>query len=275
MTSEQGMNGERLVGALEAVWSSTAALCRDLTDEEWALPTRCPGWSVQDLISHMLGTEAMLAGRPQPAVDVPDAPHLRNDIGRFNEAWIIERRSHCGADVLDEFVAITSDRLAALGRMRQAQFDEEAWTPAGKATYGRFMQIRVFDCWMHEQDARAALDRPGHLTGPAVDVSLDEIAQALGYAVGKRAGAPAGSSVALVVNGPTRHRFDVVVTDRARLSATPTLAPTTTVTTDLATFVALVGGRIDPEEPLDGGIVTVSGDAELGRAVATHLAFVI
>ena len=43
----------------------------------------------------------------------------------------------------------------------------------------------------------------------------------------------------------------------------------------LATFVALVGGRIDPVAPLDGGLVTVSGDAELGRAVATHLAFVI
>ena len=158
MTSERGTNSERLVGALEAVWSSTATLCRDLTDEEWALPTRCPGWSVQDLVAHMLGTEAMLAGRSQPAVEVPDAPHLRNDIGRFNEAWIIERRSRRGADVLDEFVEITSDRLAALGRMDQAQFDEEAWTPAGKATYGRFMQIRVFDCWMHEQDARAAID---------------------------------------------------------------------------------------------------------------------
>lgn len=275
MASEQPTNRERLIGALDAVWTSTAALCADLTDDEWARPSRCPGWSVKDLVSHMLGTEAMLAGRPQPSVDVPDADHLRNDIGRLNEAWIVERRERSGAEVLAEFTAITTDRLATLGRMDQAQFDEEAWTPAGKATYGRFMQIRVFDCWMHEQDARAALDRPGHLDGPAVDVSLDEISTALGYAIGKRAGAPSGSSVALVITGPTRHRFDVVVTDRARVSSTPILVPTTTVTTDLATFAALVGGRIDPGPELTAGRVSIAGDPDLGHTVATHLAFVI
>ena len=32
-----------------------------------------------------------------------------------------------------------------------------SFTPAGKDTYGRFMQIRVFDCWLHEQDIRDAL----------------------------------------------------------------------------------------------------------------------
>lgn len=275
MPSERSLTRDDIVDALASVWSSIATMCGTLTEEEWATPSRLPGWSVKDVVAHIVGTEAMLAGRPQPEVELGDAPHLRNDIGRFNEAWIVERRGRPGPEVLAEFVAITEERLAALGRMDQAQFDEEAWTPAGHATYGRFMQIRVFDCWMHEQDVRAALGRPGHLEGVAVVVSLAEIATALGYAVGKRGGAPAGSSVALVVTGPTRHRFDVVVTDRARVSDTPALAPTATVSTDLATFAALVGGRIDAEEAVDDGRVALAGDPELARAVATHLAFVI
>ena len=42
-------------------------------------------------------------------------------------------------------------------------------TPAGPDTYGRFMRVRIFDCWMHEQDIRRAVGRPGHVEGPAVD----------------------------------------------------------------------------------------------------------
>ncbi|MFN8053492.1 MAG: maleylpyruvate isomerase family mycothiol-dependent enzyme [Acidimicrobiales bacterium] len=265
----------QLIDALRDVWTSIATLGHDLTPVEWATPSRLPGWTVQDLVSHILGTESMLAGRPQPTVEVPEADHLRNDIGKFNEAWIVERRDRPGAEVLAEFEEITSERLAALERMSPAQFDEEAWTPAGHATYGRFMQIRVFDSWMHEQDLRDAVDRPGHLTGPAVDVSMAEVETALGYAVGKRGQAPAGSSVALVVTAPERRRYDVVVSDRARVSPTPTISPTATVSTDLATFVALVGGRIDPAAALRDGRVELSGDAELSERVATHLSFVI
>lgn len=266
---------DRIVSALADVWGAVAELGAGLTDAEWDLPTRCPGWTVRDQVSHMIGTESMLAGRAQPTVEVGEPDHVRNDIGRLNEAWIAERRDRPGGEVLDEFRRITADRLATLERMDQAQFDEEAWTPAGHATYGRFMQIRVFDCWMHELDIRAAVGRAGHVDGVAADVALDEIATALGFAVGKRAGAPSGSTVALVVSGSPRRRFDIEVTDRARVVTSQVLAPTATVTTDLTTFAALVGGRIDPEGPIVDGRVALAGDPALADRVARNLAFVI
>ena len=37
------------------------------------------------------------------------------------------------------------------------------------------MRIRVFDCWLHEQDIRDAVGRPGGEDGPAASVALDEI----------------------------------------------------------------------------------------------------
>ena len=275
MASEPTMTRDDIVQALDDVWGSLATIGATLSDDEWERPSRLAGWSVKDLYAHVLGTEAMLLGRPQPTVDVPDAPHLRNDIARFNEAWIIERRERPGAEVLAEFVEVTGERLAALARMDRAQFDEEAWTPAGHATYGRFMQIRVFDSWMHEQDVRDAVGRPGDLDGVAVEVVLAEIAEALGFVVGKRAGAPSGASVALVITGPHRHRFDVAVTDRARVTTTPALSPTATVATDLSTFAALIGGRVDPDAVLASGSVDLAGDPDLAHAVATNLAFVI
>jgi hypothetical protein len=35
------------------------------------------------------------------------------------------------------------------------------------------MHIRIFDCWVHEQDMRRATGRPGHLTGPVVHTTSD------------------------------------------------------------------------------------------------------
>lgn len=275
MVNAANAQRDRLVTALDQVWSAIGDRCRSLDDEGWDRSTRLPGWSVRDVVSHVIATEAMLAGRAPTAGETADALHVRNDIGRFNESGVADRRSRTGAEIIAELQAVTAERLEQLSRMSATQFEEEAWTPAGLATYGRFMQIRLFDCWVHELDLRDALGLDGYVGPPAVDVALDEVATALGYAVGKRAAAPDGSSVAVIVSGDDRRRYDVVVDGRARLSETPVLAPTATIATDLVTFAALIGGRIDPEVPLDDGRVELLGDEVLARRVATHLAFVI
>ena len=68
-------------------------------------PTCLPGWTVRDQLSHLTGTEEMLAGLPTPDVDVSHLAHLRNDIARANEAWIESRRALPGAEVLTAFRA--------------------------------------------------------------------------------------------------------------------------------------------------------------------------
>ncbi len=131
----------------------------------------------------------MLLGRPDEQIDVGDPPHLNNDIGKFNEVAVVTRRDKSGPEVLAEFAIVAGERKAALKSMTEDDFDAESFTPAGQDTYGRFMQIRVFDCWIHEQDCREALGLPGHHRGPAVEVTLDEMTTAMGFIVGKKAGA--------------------------------------------------------------------------------------
>src|SRR5262245_26311162 len=111
----------------------------------------------------MIGTESILLGNASPTVDVTGLGQLRNDIGPVHDAWVEYRRGSPTEEILAEFRSVTDARRQALAAMTQADFDAESWTPAGQATYGRFMQIRVFDCWMHEQDARVALGQPGSL----------------------------------------------------------------------------------------------------------------
>lgn len=270
----QGFDRDALVGELRAVWRSLAEACDGIAEADWDIATRCPGWTVRDQLSHVLGTELMLAGAPAPGVD-DVGEHVRNDIGRVNEAWIAQRRTLPGPDVLAEFREITSGRLDVLAAMTQANFDADSWTPAGPATFGRFMQIRVFDSWMHDLDVRAALGRPALRSGPVVERALAEIALALGFVVGRKAGAPQGASVAVIVTGDSPHRFDVIVDGRASLSPVPIDAPTASLTLDLELFAAAVGGRVDPSAGPLAAAVGLEGDQELARRVLAELAFVI
>src|SRR5437016_5778549 len=93
--SVTGMN-EPLIEMFEDVWGDIISLCNGLTDEQWLLPTDCPGWSVQDHVAHMIGTERMLLGEQPEAPPVDDAPHVRNDIGKANEQWIATYRARSG-----------------------------------------------------------------------------------------------------------------------------------------------------------------------------------
>jgi predicted lipid carrier protein YhbT len=63
---------------------------------------------------------------------------------------------------------------------------------------------------------------------------------------------------------------------RGRAAVVAELAdPAAEITTDFATFMLLCCGRIDPEGPLTDGRVVLSGDPEIGAAVARNLSFTI
>jgi hypothetical protein len=101
--------------------------------------------------------------------------------------------------------------------MSREDFDSPTQTPVGQAPYRRFMEIRVFDCWMHEQDIRQALARPGHEVGPCAEMSIDEVVRALGFIIGKQAAVPDGSTVTIDLVGPIRRTLHVAVTGRAEV----------------------------------------------------------
>ena len=167
-------------------------------------------------------------------------------------------------------IGVASSMAAALVA---TAFDAPSWTPAGEDTYGRYMRIRVMDQWFHEQDVREAIGRPGHLSGLAPEVVLDELSSAMGYVVGKQANFPEGSSVRIDLRGPMSHRWDIAVTDRARVVDQLSGEPTVTVTMPGATFCRLAGGRREWNHPWVRSAVVVEGDHDLGDQLLANLAF--
>jgi uncharacterized protein (TIGR03083 family) len=265
---------DRVVSVLGDEWAAIADLVSGLDDAAWATPV-LPGWDVHDVLAHLTGTELALSGAALPSAPAgaPDGPHVHNDIGKVNELWVLELRKRSNAELLGEFRDITAGRLASLREMPVADFNAPSWTPAGPGTYRRFMEIRIFDCWMHEQDIRAAVGIPGHESGPAAERSLDEVAGALGYIIGKRGRAPDGSSVLIRLDGPVERELRVVTSGRAKVVEEIDGEPTATIVLSSSLFLRLAGGREDPQAALER--IRLGGDVSLARQLAVNLAFTI
>jgi uncharacterized protein (TIGR03083 family) len=227
----------------------------------------------------MAGTESMLLGlaTPEPDVDLETVEHVRNFVGAMNEPWVRSLRGESGAALLERFRDVTAQRRAVLTAIPVEEWNAPTQTPAGPDSYGRFMRIRAFDCWMHEQDIRAALGREpsaAQLSGADARQSLDEMAASMSFVVGKRGQAPDGSRVLLELTGPLSREIRVAVDGRAALVEDFGGAePTTVVTLDGLQFTRLAGGRgLVSYRPAD---IDYSGDSVVGKRIVENLAYVI
>ncbi|MEE6134738.1 maleylpyruvate isomerase family mycothiol-dependent enzyme [Mycobacterium sp. 050128] len=268
-----------VLDGLFAVWDSIDALLAGLPEADWRAATPLPGWDVQGVVSHIIGTESFLQGiaAPEPDIDVKTLDHVRNDIGAMNECWVRELGSQPSSTVLERYRAITGERRKVLQEMSEQEWNAETFTPAGPESYGRFMRIRVFDCWIHEQDIRVAIQRPSsdaELEGAASRLSLDEVAATLGFVVGKLAKAPDGSRILFDLTGPLARSIRVNVDGRAAVVADfGGLEPTATVRVDALQFTRLAGGRpMCPARPQD---VELAGDKDVAGRIVERLNFVI
>ena len=264
--------------ALFACWDDIERLLTAVPDVLWKSPTPLPGWCVHDVVAHVIGTESMLAGIPTPEADIDTSTldHVRNRIGEMNECWVRHLGGEAADEMLQRFRSVTATRRDMLTAMSDEEWNAMTATPAGPDTYGRFMRVRVFDCWMHEQDIRDALSRPStdaDLGTSAARLAMDEIAASMGFVVGKLGKAPDGSRVAIELTGPLARTIAVAVNGRAQVVDDFDAAPTTTIRMDGLQFSRLGGGR--PMTTARSAAIEFDGDAEIGRRIVDNLAYVI
>ncbi len=247
-------------------------LLRSLDADEWHRPTDCPGWDVRAVAAHLAHLEAATAGWPQPPVEVPEAAHLTSPMSRYTEEGPVARASWSNEDVLDELAAASAERLAALRADPPTDpAGAPPHTPAGIAwPWERLLSNRAFDVWIHEQDVRRAVDRPGGFDGPPAAHAVEVLASSLPFIVGKRVAPPTGSTVVLRVRGPQALERAVRMGDDGRATTLDRAPddPTLTLTLDTEAFVVLAAGRRRPDEVA----VDIAGDGALGERLLASLA---
>jgi uncharacterized protein (TIGR03083 family) len=261
--------------ALAETWGALAEVSHDLSTTEWALPTECPGWDVKDQLSHVIGIERMLMGEPVPAWEGPLGDHVKNDSAAAHEPWVAVRRALPGPDVHTEFVEVTRTRLDQLEGRTEEEWAVVGFSPVGDVPYAVFMEVRVFDCWVHEQDARRALDRPGGSGNRASAMALDRMQSAMPFVVGKKAGCAEGTAVRFDVGGEgdDARAFTIAVQGGRARQVGDEVIPNVLLSFSTAGFVRLCCGRAAAEQVEAARGVVVAGDAVVARSVLGAMNF--
>jgi len=240
-------------------------LCDRMTADQWQVQSLCPDWTARDVVKHLGGMERVMSGW------VPDSSDELPDFNGFSTFDADSDGQHDGA-----FAQLVSDTFAVrrgdLAKLTQEDLERPSWTPVGVKTFGRFLEIRVFDFWVHERDITTPLQWPTDDSGPRAEISLAEVTGSLGFIVGKRVGLPDGASIVFHITGPLARDLSVVVDGRAKVVGHID-SPDVEVTTDFLTFMQLACGRIDPQAQIDDGTISWAGNGEFGDRAARNLRF--
>ncbi|GAA5068087.1 maleylpyruvate isomerase family mycothiol-dependent enzyme [Nocardia callitridis] len=271
---------DEIVPLLTEQWDALAKLVAGLDENRWRTPSPLPGWTVFDVIAHVVGTESMLLGEKPPAhdpnrvkTDVRGLAHVHNETAVLNEIWIDRLRPLSGDRLFALYDEVTERRTAAL-----TQLDAEGWarqtpSPIGQISYGAFMRVRLFDCWVHELDIADSLGREVEEGGPRAEAAFAEFARSIPRVVAKRGEAPSGSRITFVLTGPLARTLHIAVAERASYVDGFDEQANVEITMDSGLFVRLGGGRTTADEHTEQ--ISITGDEQLGERLVRNLAFTI
>lgn len=214
-----------------------AALLAGLTDDQWAAASRCAGWSVQDVVAHLVTTNQFWAFSITAGLQGEPSRFLASFDPVASPAQMVEAvRSWSPTEArtrFDDANAALADAVAAIG----AADDPDPWallaeTPPGHLSLRALALHALWDSWIHERDIAVPL-------GLDPVLEADEIAAALAYVAGL------GPAFA-VLGGSTRQgALDLRATDP-----------------DLRFVVHLDGGSVTVDRgPAPTGAVVVTADA--------------
>jgi uncharacterized protein (TIGR03083 family) len=152
------------------------AMLTGLSEADWRSASRCEGWTVQDVVAHLVGVNgfwqiSVLAG----LAGTPTRLLARFDPAATPPLMVAGMRGLEPAEVLDQFVASNDAFLAALGDLDERGWSTVAETPAGHVSIRLLAHHALWDCWVHERDVALPL-------GPAPAVEPDEVLSCLRYA---------------------------------------------------------------------------------------------
>lgn len=176
-------------------------LLTDLDEDEWRAASRCDGWSVQDVVAHLVGVNAfweasVLAG----LAGTPTRVLAAFDPAAHPPMMIEPMRALSSSEILDQFVASNEGFLGALERLDEQGWSMPAESPAGHVSIRLLAYHALWDSWVHERDIALPL-------GLTPTDEPDEIGSALRYA------AAVGPALAITHASVSAGEFAVVATD--------------------------------------------------------------
>ncbi|HEX6500444.1 MAG TPA: maleylpyruvate isomerase N-terminal domain-containing protein [Micromonosporaceae bacterium] len=173
-----------LLDHLGLVWAAWARVGSSLTDEQWAAPTRLPGWAVVDVYAHHSAFPGAIATiATSPAADAPmthagasallamfNAPngpaHTMSDVVRDRAVALARERST--SDLVAEFEVTAARATEVASSVRLDQPID--YGGVAVLAFGEALRIALLEAVVHYLDLARALDLP--VPGPVVGEPL-------------------------------------------------------------------------------------------------------
>jgi uncharacterized protein (TIGR03083 family) len=254
------------------------ALLRDLSPGDWQRPTVCPGWRVHDVVAHVVhdqlrklsGTRDRHAGPgPQPGETLPAWLH------RTNQEFVDVAR-HWSPPVLTGLLSHLGPRLDQLwGSLDMGQAGQPVSWAAPDVPAPAWLDVarEYTEYWVHQQQVRDAVGRPGaegeQLAVPVTDTFLRAVPYALRHLT------PAdGTCLAIEVTGPGSGAWTVCRRDRTWVidRGTPDQRPAAQLrlSSDCLWRVATRGITVEAAEQQ----AAITGDRELAATALTLVSII-
>ncbi len=168
-----------------------AATLSELRDDHWQSPSRCDGWSVQDVVAHLVGVNSFwcasvragLAGAPTRVLagfDPAATPAL----------MVAGMRDLTPREVQERFVASNEELLDLVAGMDRDDWARPAESPPGHVPIRLVACHALWDSWVHERDIALPL-------GLTAAVEPDEVVSCVRYAAALSPGLAIGNGLAL------------------------------------------------------------------------------
>jgi len=264
---------DQTVGELARIYAaeleSFAELADGLTADEWSLPSPCPGWTVADVVAHVIALELELHGEPLPEhePDWENLPHVETPVDRYIELPIDFRRRLTPDELLAELHETVEWRREDLADVAGGPEDPVRGPGGWQLRRDALLRNRIFDVWVHTLDIQLAIGSEWTLDPAGAAVTARLLLEGMPKVWGKHVGAPIGSSVTLeITDGPLPASVTIMIDPdgRARFARSPDVpAATSRVTLDWPTFVLRASGR---QAAGDVGTGRFAGDPALARA---------
>ena len=152
-----------------------AATLAGLDADQWATPSRCEGWTVQDVVAHLVTTNqfwtfsiaAGLQGEPSRFLATFDPVASPAEM-------VAAVRSTSTADTLAQFRETNAGLAEVISSVRADGWSTLAEAPPGHVAIALVAQHALWDSWVHERDIALPL-------GLDQAIEPDEVAAALAY----------------------------------------------------------------------------------------------
>ena len=178
------------------------AMLADLTDAEWRSATRCEGWSIQDVVSHIVTVNAFWEASVRAGLGgTPTCVLATFDPAAHPPLMVDGMRALSPHEVFDQFVGSNDGFLGALVDLDENGWSTPAESPPGHVPIRILAQHALWDVWVHERDIAIPL-------GSVASAEPDEVRSCLRYAaalspaLALNSGTPCAGELAVAATDP-------------------------------------------------------------------------